>query len=317
MAKGTLKRYLKLGNVPVNSLFESELERRFVEALAQMGNDSRKVEISKVLVHSKEGYLLKIGTCSWEIEPQVWLDAQYGVSIRTRADFVLWPMRAAEGQRPVAIYTDGFLYHKDKVTDDTLKRESIRRSNKFRIWSLSWKDVQNVFHAQGDYAIPTLIPQNMPSGSRVYRPTVEAGRAQALHPDKVSAFELLARYLEEPNAEELFAVHAKAFSLSLLDARNVNNGVTFADWKNRIMPVVSSLDLQDDSFELSDTLFGKWLPHGDTSHLIILAGIVHIRNATAKSKRVYRLYVWFLMMKIAVEPINMNRNGMGFGSSLT
>lgn len=271
--KGNVEAIPKLGNVPVNSLFESELERRFVEALAQMGNDTRKLDISKVLVHAKEGYLLKIGDCSWEIEPQVLLDQQYGVPVQSRADFLLWPVRASDGQKPIAIFTDGFLYHKDKVADDTLKREAIRRSGKFRVWSLSWKDVQNVFKSQGDYATQTLIPEKMPAGARMYRPTVEAGRAQGLHPDKASAFELLAQYLENQNAETLFTVHAKAYSLSLLDTRNVNNGIAFADWDNRITPVIDSLTMYDKKFELSDTLFGKWLPKLGIGHLEVLAGI--------------------------------------------
>ena len=40
----------KLGSIPVNSLFDSELERRFVEAIAQMGNEKRKIGISKSLI---------------------------------------------------------------------------------------------------------------------------------------------------------------------------------------------------------------------------------------------------------------------------
>ena len=50
---------------------------------------------------------------------------------------------------PVAVFTDGFMYHKDIVTDDTLKREAIRRSGNFRVWSLSYKDVQSVFSNTG------------------------------------------------------------------------------------------------------------------------------------------------------------------------
>lgn len=271
--KGNIEEIPKLGNVPVNSLFESELERRFIEALEQMRNLSRKLTITKELVNNKEGYLLKIGECLWEIEPQVLLDAQYGVSVQSRADFVLWPVRTTGGQKPVAIYTDGFLYHKDKVADDTLKREAIRRSNRFRVWTLSWKDVQSVFRAQGDYATATLIPENMPSGARLYRPTVENENAQTLHPDRVSTFELLVQYLENKDSEKLFAVHAKAYALSLLDPRNRNNSVVFADWKYLIEPIIEILDMRDANFELTDTMFGKWIPRSSSSHLTVLAGV--------------------------------------------
>ncbi|MDD2496868.1 MAG: helicase, partial [Desulfitobacteriaceae bacterium] len=187
--------------------------------------------------------------------------------------FVLWPVRTSGGQKPIAIFTDGFLYHKDKVADDTLKREAIRQSSRFRVWSLSWKDVQNVFQTQGDYATLTLFPEKMPSGNRIYRPTIVNGHVETLHPDKLGTFELLAKYLENPDAEKIFAVHAQAYALSLLDPKNVNNSVVFADWKYLIEPISEMLSMRDVNFELTDTLFGKWVPGSSNSHLTILAGV--------------------------------------------
>lgn len=271
--KDNIESIPKLGSIPVNSLFESELERQFIEALQRLGKDTRPVNITKELVNNKEGYLLKIGECRWEIEPQVVLDGQYGVPVSSRADFVLWPVRQGEGQRPVAVFTDGFLYHKDKVADDTLKREAIRRSNRFRVWTFSWKDVQSVFKAQGDYATATLIPASMPSGARVYRPTVTEGLAERLRPDSAESLELFAQYLEDKDAESLFSVHARAYALSLLDARNLNNSVVFADWSHMIEPVMDMLALRDEPFALPATMFGKWLPRSANSHLTVLAGV--------------------------------------------
>lgn len=270
--KGNIEEIEKLGNIPVNSLFESELERMFIEALDQMKNDKRKLSITKELVNNKEGYALKIGECLWNIEPQVVLDQEYGVSVPSRADFVLWPARASRGLRPIAVFTDGFLYHKDKMADDTLKREAIRRSNRFRVWSLSWKDVQSAFRSQGDYAAATLIPENMPSGARVYRPTVANGNALILQPDRMSTFELLIEYLENPEAENLFAVHAKAYEVSLLDFRNINNSIAFTDWNYLISPIINIFDMRTLDFELTNTMFGKWVPRSCT-HLTILAGV--------------------------------------------
>lgn len=263
----------KLGSIPTNSLFESELERSFINALSNMGNETRKLSITKELVNNKEGYLLKIGDMLWEIEPQVVLDSQLEVAIPTRADFIIWPVRNSAMKKPVAVYTDGFLYHKDKVEDDTLKREAIRQSKKLRVWTLSWKDVQSVIREQGDYATSTLDPNKMPSGSYIYKPTLNNGKANRLHPDKMSTFELLVQYLEDPDSEEAFSIHAKAYAMSLLDSRNLNNGVIFADWKQQIEPIIMELNLKDSIFELSNTMFGKWKPRSTNSHLTILSGI--------------------------------------------
>ncbi len=268
--KENIEEIPKLNNVPVNSLFESELERRFVEAFAQMSNKSRKIETRNELVHSKPGYLIKIGECSWEVEPQVLLDAFYGVPVSSRADFVLWPVRVSEGQKPVAIFTDGFQYHKEKIADDTLKREAIRRSGRFRVWTLSWKDVQNVFKTQGEYAAQTLVFDKMPS-SQIYKPSVNSGGAQALQPDKMQAFELLVQYLQNRNAETLFAVHTKAYSLSLLNARQMNKKLFFDEWNGRISPVIGAMALHDTVFALSDTVFGTWMP--ENGRIAVFAGI--------------------------------------------
>jgi DEAD/DEAH box helicase domain-containing protein len=272
--KENIEEIPKLANIPVNSLFESELERRFIEAFEKEYIHTGAPAITKQLVNGKEGYLLRAGDCRWEIEPQVLLDSRYGISVQSRADFVLWPVRAGAGHKPVVIFTDGFLYHKDKVADDTLKREAIKRSGQFRIWSLSWRDIQSVFQAQGDYATPTLAPEAMPSGARVYKPTIENGHAEELHPDKASPFELLVWYLERPDAERIFSVHAKAFAMSLLDLKNLNNSVAFADWNYMIAPIIDALAMRDTDFEVSNTVFGKWAPRNSHAHLSILSGVV-------------------------------------------
>lgn len=272
--KTNIEEIPKLGNIPVNSLFESELERRFVEAFNQIASKTRAVSVTKVLVNNKEGYLLKIGDCSWEIEPQVVLDNQYGVSVKSRADFVLWPVRPSDGQKPVVIFADGFLFHKDKVADDTLKREAIRRSNRFRVWSLSWKDVQSVFHPQGDYASLTLLSGRMPSGPIMYQKTVASGNAEMLTPEKAGAFELLINYLENKEAEKLFAVHARAYAYSLLEMTKLQDPVAFKEWMDLIEPIMALLDLRNTDFIFGDVIFGNWSPRNSERYdLTILSGI--------------------------------------------
>jgi DEAD/DEAH box helicase domain-containing protein len=272
--KENLTDIKKLGDVPTDGLFESELERRFIEALSHMGNQSRKLMVNKELVRGKEGYLLKIGNAIWEIEPQVELDAKDGVSVETRADFVLWPTKSEGNPKPVVIYTDGFLYHKNKVADDTLKREAIRRSGKFRVWSLSWKDVQSVFKAQGDYATNALNALRMPSYNTMYNKTVGDVYAEALKPDKMPPMELLAQYLENPEAEQVFSAHAVAIAFSLLEPTNMTNSVIFADWNLSAQGIIEALGLDAPTFDFGKSFFGIWKPRSSNAHMTVYSGVL-------------------------------------------
>lgn len=270
--KDNVEKIDKLGNVPVNSLFDSELERRFIEAIASMGNESRKINVSNALVNNKEGYLLTINDTTWEIEPQCLLDAGDGVSVTCKPDFVFWPV-SDKNKKPVAIFTDGFLYHKDKVADDTLKREAIRRSGQFRVWALSWKDVQGVFQAQGIYATDTLTPENMPAGNKMYQPTVNAAKAAAISPAKMSSIELFLRYLYMEDAESLFIAHAKAYSLSLLEPTKANDSMGFNDWNSIVAKIETDVLFSGATYPFPGTFFGRWIPRTSNSHLDIYAGI--------------------------------------------
>ena len=270
--KNALEEISTLNSLPVNSLFESELERMFIAALERMHKDSRPVQVDKELVNGKEGYRLKAGESVWEIELQVNMDTDIGVAVNSRADFVLWPKRGTGNQLPVAVFTDGFLYHKDSAAVDTLKREAIRRSGRFRVWTLSYKDVQSLFQQLGDYATATLQHQMMPS-PQYYISTVKQGHAEGLRVDTTRPMELLMQYLSLPNAEALFEVHTRAFALSLLEPNKRCKPPAFSEWLQLVQPVLEIISNREDDFALQDTIFGKWQPHAAGPLMTILAGI--------------------------------------------
>jgi DEAD/DEAH box helicase domain-containing protein len=69
----------------------------------------------------------------------------------SRADFVFYPERPAEGELPIAVFTDGYEYHADeesgnlRVGSDLAQRMAIARSGRLHVWSLTWDDVEQVF----------------------------------------------------------------------------------------------------------------------------------------------------------------------------
>ena len=89
-----------------------------------------------------------------------------------------------------------------------------------------------MFTQQGDYFTPTLTYEKMPSGAKMYQPTISAAKADALKPNKMSAMELLMRYLEMDGSDKLFAAHAHGISLSLLEPTKAASSIDFINWND-------------------------------------------------------------------------------------
>ena len=140
--QAALKPVKSIGDVVANnSLFDSELERRFIEALRRKPSDGTpRFEVLEEIVRGKPGYVLKAGDNVWRIEPQVELGQDKGVVISCKPDFVCWP-ETATGYQPIAVFLDGWKYHKDRIGDDVAKRMAIARSGRFNVWSLTYDDI--------------------------------------------------------------------------------------------------------------------------------------------------------------------------------
>ncbi len=140
--QGALKPIKTIGEVVANnSLFDSELERRFIEALRRKPTDgSPRFDVKEEIVRGKPGYFVKALDSVWRIEPQVELGSDKGVTIKCKPDFVFWP-DTATGCLPIAVFLDGWQYHKDRIGDDIAKRMAIARSGKFTVWSLTYDDI--------------------------------------------------------------------------------------------------------------------------------------------------------------------------------
>lgn len=267
--KENVQKIDKINSIPVNPLFDSELEQRFMEAIrVKIG----AANVSDTIRNGKHSYYVKLENFAWEIEPQVLLDASTGVSVACKPDFVFWPISAPD-HKPVAVFTDGFLYHKDIVTDDTIKREAIRRSGNFRVWSLSFKDVQCVFAPQGDFYTETLESEKMPSGKLMYQNMIKKQKVDAIEPAKLSSFDLLLEYLKLPDAEAVFKGQAYAYSLSLLQPALMKNNLAFHNWKVIVKAVNEQTHFTDIDFAFPGTVFGSWIPRSSNAHLSIYAAI--------------------------------------------
>ncbi len=153
--KDELEEVPSLGGLTINATFDSELEARFVEALRRVEIDgARAVAVRADLVRGKPGYVLKVGNHTCYMETQAELGASDGVVEPSRPDFLIRPARPAAGQPPVAVFTDGFEFHRDTTDGDSLKRMALVRAG-FLVWSLTWHDLEFVFGKAAD--VPDLL----------------------------------------------------------------------------------------------------------------------------------------------------------------
>jgi len=126
---------------PTNTLLDSELERRFIEALRRKPDDGAlRLEVKEEVVRGKPGYAIRADEQRWLLEPQVDLGPDRGIVIPCRPDFILWP-EAARDRLPIAVFVDGWKPHQDRIGDDIAKRMAVARSGRFQVWTVTYDDI--------------------------------------------------------------------------------------------------------------------------------------------------------------------------------
>jgi len=142
--KANLKGVAGLSAIqPTNKLFDSELEKRFVEVLRREHNGV-KFDVTEVLIKGKPCYMVQqAGQRRWRLEPQAYLSDSHGVSIASKPDFVFWPDDKAD-DLPIALFLDGWKYHQHSIADDLAKRMAIAKSGRFSVWTLTWHDLEQL-----------------------------------------------------------------------------------------------------------------------------------------------------------------------------
>lgn len=158
MAQGALEAILaqrdklvdrdSLSDVSMESALESELEEKFLRAL--LHRVRKTGDVRQYLEKGQKRWELTLGEQRWAVVPQVPLGKKEGVQVPCRPDFLLMPLRPEMDQRKIAIFCDGFAYHVQpektvsRIGDDLHKRRHLIESPKYLVWSLTWRDVQDM-----------------------------------------------------------------------------------------------------------------------------------------------------------------------------
>lgn len=184
-----------LREVSLSPLVESELEARFIEALRRSGSEVPDFEIRPEFQGTDAGWYLRYGQRRYFVLPQYPLGEAEGVAVPSRADFLIRPLGDPLAL-PVAIYTDGFQYHRDRVDIDTAQRMAILASGRFHFWSLTYSDVQDVLDANHSDQADLLAGMDRDKAEQL----LSQYECSALLDERSrSSFEWLVRYLKEPD----------------------------------------------------------------------------------------------------------------------
>jgi len=215
------KDQVSLSQVSVVSVLESELEARFVEALKKRALD-RKGAWDQVVYGGKEAWRFRIGDQRWLLEPQVPIGHADGVHKPCRPDFVLHH-ESRDDVLPIAVFCDGLEYHAEpskphaRIADDIDKRQALLDSGRYKVWSVTWRDIDTCMGADS-HAAPTLL-------SDVNRGILKQVAGDVDYGDlslrELDSMELLVRYLEAPDA----AAWAKRTLLITLGLIRLTDGV--------------------------------------------------------------------------------------------
>lgn len=229
-----------LRDISFNSFIESELEARFIGALKLYRSSDVAIVLKNDLIGGKPGYFFKVGERAYYIEPQVELSLGDGVTIPSRADFVIRPARMESGGRPVAIFLDGYAFHRDRVGRDMAQRMAIAQSGKFHVWSLTWYDVENKYQAQKNHFSDFLDLKELPSGGMADQLLAGYGIDGFKHFDKLNSFDLLIKFLQN-NESQRWEQFAFILSLLHIDRKRFTSQEAVEEWTTGVDSVLPAM----------------------------------------------------------------------------
>jgi len=249
-----------LGKVRKDVWADSELESRFPEALQALNQspqlDGIRIRITKDIVNGKVGFKLEVGDLIYTVEPHVRLGSEQEVSYPCEPDFLITLDREIEEKICVAVFLDGYSYHKDIVHEDLMKRQGISLGSGMLTWSLTWNDVNHIF-AGNEVKIPNALRENTENSPStfIHRISETKGLKEHSMMAELSPLVMLIKFLSNPNLED-WRGYAMLRALSWLDKTRM----TKQDEKQEFDKQLSQWPSQFvDTFSGSDFLF--WTSH--------------------------------------------------------
>jgi len=202
--RGDLQPIHTLSDVSLDQRLESELEEKFVAALAARCIEKDYCSWREFVQGGEIRWKFSINDVEWELEAQVNLSSKQGVGVASKPDFIFRRVNGNLGDKPIAVFCDGFAFHgcpdkaEGRIWDDVVKRTAIIDSGKFNKWSVAWKDVELFEKDKG--SAPCLFEDT--ANRKLSALAGPAGLTLPKELGKSSSMEMLWEYLADPNPEK-------------------------------------------------------------------------------------------------------------------
>lgn len=221
-----------IDDILINSLFDSELEKKFIEALGRIGN------IEKQMIDMDLGYRFEINDNVWHIKQQVNLGYEDNVVINCRPDFIIYPSKSnLEYIKPIAVFTDGYTYHKDSIGIDLAKRMAVAKSKNYHVWTLSWKDIDSVFRNEYGYYTNYISPSELNIQGR-YNQFINGYKINDRKLHSKNSFDLLMHLLSNPKDTLLIKQLIFIYIASLNIHQSMQQKQEFKNFVNKLKSIV-------------------------------------------------------------------------------
>lgn len=211
-SKDNIQKVQSVSDVNSDSLSESVLEELFLSKLKSISTAWKQV----ITTRGHTGYQLELSDSnnekySYEIEQQVELTSTDGVSVYSKADFIIYPIKN-KNMKPIVIFTDGFAYHENRVSQDSAQRMAIVKSGNFLVWSLTWEDIEEFGKKKSNYKFENYLNEsyiNFDLFKKIY-----SGNKNFLD---INSFELLIELLKSKELD-IWEKRSKAISVAMIKA---------------------------------------------------------------------------------------------------
>jgi DEAD/DEAH box helicase domain-containing protein len=243
-----------LGTINKNVWADSELESRFPEALQALNQsallDGARIRTTKDIVNGKVGFKLEIGELMYSVEPHARLGKEQGVAYPCEPDFLISLDRETEEKIQVAVFLDGYSYHKDIVHEDLMKRQGIFLSSNMLTWSLTWHDVNHIF-AGSEVKIPNVLRENTANAPMPFIQRVSEAKGLKAHTQiaELSPIVMLLKFLSAP-CIDTWRSYAMLRALCWLDQSRMKSPDEKHDfenhahsWPSQYLDSISNADL--------------------------------------------------------------------------